>query len=106
MMIEWVLAEANVRVPAEHEADLVAAYHRLIAQPLPDGLLQTELLRGPDGRWRIQTLWQDRSFLNAMRERHAGHAPYSLLRELHAEADYAVFEVVDEWITPQPEDLQ
>ncbi|WP_143094265.1 antibiotic biosynthesis monooxygenase family protein [Streptacidiphilus jiangxiensis] len=97
-----MLAEANVRVPAGREADLIAAYHRLIAQPLPDGLLQTELLRGPDGRWRIQTLWQDRSFLNAMRERPA----HGLLHGLHADADFAVFEVVDEWITPQPEDLQ
>jgi hypothetical protein len=35
---------------------------------LPDGLVRTELLRGQDGTWRIQSLWRDRAALTAARE--------------------------------------
>jgi hypothetical protein len=102
-MIEWVMAEVNVRVAAKHEARLIAAYHRLIAQPLPDGLLQTELLRGEDGRWRIQTLWRDRVAMDVMRAASGGPTAPRLFRELSAEPEFEIFEVVDEWITPEPE---
>jgi hypothetical protein len=104
-MISWVLAEANARVAAEHEGRLIAAYHRLIAQPPPDGLLQTELLRGQDGRWRIQTLWADRSAMEAVRAPSRGPTGPALFRDLDAEPEFQVFEVVDEWITSVPEDL-
>ncbi|WP_042433835.1 antibiotic biosynthesis monooxygenase family protein [Streptacidiphilus anmyonensis] len=100
-MIKWVLAEANVSVAPEHEARLIAAYHRLIAQPLPDGLLQTELLRGQDGRWRIQTLWRDRVAMDVMRGSSQGPTAPRLFHDLDAEPEFEIFEVVDEWITAE-----
>ncbi|WP_042366123.1 antibiotic biosynthesis monooxygenase family protein [Streptacidiphilus neutrinimicus] len=103
-MLNWVLAEVNVSVGAEYEDRLVAAYHRLIALPLPDGLLQTELLRGEGGRWRIQTLWRDRSAMDAVRASPDGPAAPRLFRELNAEPEFEIFEVVDERITNVPEE--
>ncbi|WP_042377349.1 antibiotic biosynthesis monooxygenase [Streptacidiphilus melanogenes] len=103
-MINWVLAEVNVSVEAEHEDRLIAAYHRLIARPLPEGLLQTELLRGESGRWRIQTLWRDRSSMDAMRSTSAGPSAPRLFREMNAQPEFEIFEVVDEWITKEPEE--
>jgi len=43
---------------------------------VPDGLLRTELLRGQNGRWRIQTAWRDGAALDAMRA--ASEAPAAL----------------------------
>ena len=37
------------------------------ALSVPGGLVRTELLRGRDRQWRIQTLWRDRAALDAMR---------------------------------------
>ncbi|MBF9072753.1 hypothetical protein [Streptacidiphilus fuscans] len=105
-MINWVLAEVDVRVAAEHEGQLIAAYHRLIALPPPDGLLQTELLRGQDGGWRIQTLWADRLALEAVRASSEGPTAPHLFRDLDADVSFEIFEVVDEWVTPEPESLR
>ncbi|WP_063774157.1 antibiotic biosynthesis monooxygenase [Streptacidiphilus rugosus] len=102
-MINWVLVEANLSLPAEHEAKLIAAYHRLVAQPHPDGLLQTELLRGQDGHWRVQTLWRDRTSMEAMRASPMGSTAPRLFHDLDIESTFDIFDVVDEWITPQPE---
>jgi hypothetical protein len=104
-MINWVLAEVTARVTAEHEGRLIAAYHRLIALPPPDGLLQTELLRGQDGSWRIQTLWADRPAMEAMRASSEGPGAPGFFHDLDTEPEFQIFEVVDEWITPEPESL-
>ena len=61
-----VLTEVSAVVAIEREAVLLSAYRDLLAQPMPDGLVRTELLRGQDGHWRIQTLWQDRAALDAI----------------------------------------
>ncbi|MEZ0069795.1 heme-degrading monooxygenase HmoA [Streptacidiphilus sp. MAP12-20] len=102
-MMSWVLTEANVTVAAEHEGRLIAAYRHLISQPLPEGLIQTEILRGPDGAWRIQTLWRDRASMEAMRASLEGPEAPRLFREIHAKPEFSIFDVVAEWITAQPE---
>lgn len=66
-MTGQVLTEVSAVVAVDREAELVAAYREVIAQPVPDGLLRTELLSGVDGHWRIQTLWRDHAALDAMR---------------------------------------
>ena len=89
-----VLTEVSGDVAAERAADLQAAFTELLAAPLPDGLLRTQLLRGPDGHWRIQTLWRDRDALDAMRSGGEPPAAPRLLREAGAEPVLTIWEVV------------
>ena len=59
-----ILTEVSAQV---NEGDVLAEFAQLLNSPLPDGLLRTELLRGPDGEWRIQSLWRNQAALDAMR---------------------------------------
>src|SRR5215213_6178639 len=68
-MADQVLTEVSAVVAAERVDALRAAYRQLANEPLPEGLLRSELLRGLDGRWRIQTLWRDRAAIAALRAR-------------------------------------
>ncbi|MEU8431801.1 hypothetical protein AB0F18_02640 [Streptomyces sp. NPDC029216] len=92
-MTGQVLSEVSGVVAAGREADLVTAYRELVARPLPDGLVRTELLSGPDGQWRIQTLWRDRAALEAVRAAPGGAPAPRLFRDVGAEPALAVFEV-------------
>ncbi|MEU9715284.1 hypothetical protein [Streptomyces sp. NPDC047976] len=92
-MTGHVLSEVSAVVAPEREADLVAGYRDLVARPLPDGLLRTELLSGQDGHWRIQTLWRDRAALDAVRAAPGGAPAPQLFREVGAEPGLAVFDV-------------
>ena len=58
-MSERVLSEVSATVPPDREGEFLAGFEELVSLPRPDGLLRTELLRGPDGEWRVQTLWRD-----------------------------------------------
>ncbi|WP_330334100.1 hypothetical protein OHS33_33090 [Streptomyces sp. NBC_00536] len=88
-----ILSEVSAVVAAEREADLVAAYRELVAGPLPDGLVRSELLGGADGLWRIQTLWRDRAALEAVRAAPEGPSAPRLFREVGADPGLALFEV-------------
>jgi hypothetical protein len=90
-----VLTEVSAVVAADREASLLAGYRDLLGQPMPDGLLRTELLRGQDGQWRIQTLWRDRAALDAMRAGPEPPAAPRLFREVGAEPVLTVFDVAD-----------
>jgi hypothetical protein len=67
-----LVTAAEAVVPAEHVPELVAGFRRLVAPPLPDGLLRSELLRGQDDHWRIETRWRDRDAIDAGAARLAG----------------------------------
>ena len=71
------LTAVSLEVPAGREADLVAGYRELIAGARPEGLLRSELLRGREGRWVIQTLWRDRDAVLAARA--SGTPPLAVL---------------------------
>ncbi|MFH7597699.1 hypothetical protein WDV06_21715 [Streptomyces racemochromogenes] len=92
-MTGQVLSEVSGVVAAGREDGLVAAYRELLAGPLPDGLVRTELLGGQDGHWRIQSLWRDRAALEAVRAVPGGAPAPRLFREAGAEPALAVFEV-------------
>jgi heme-degrading monooxygenase HmoA len=64
---ERVVSEVSATVPADREGEFLAGFEELVSLPRPDGLLRTELLRGPDGEWRVQTLWRDLEALAATR---------------------------------------
>jgi heme-degrading monooxygenase HmoA len=64
---ERVLSEVSATVRPDREGEFLAGFAELVSLPRPDGLLRTELLRGPDGEWRVQTLWRDLEALAATR---------------------------------------
>ncbi|MEY9877883.1 quinol monooxygenase YgiN [Streptacidiphilus sp. MAP12-33] len=101
-MTGWVMAEVNADVAPEHERRLLDTYRRLLARPLPDGLIQSELLRGPGRHWRIQTLWRDQAALDAMRASAEGEAAPHLFHDIDPDAEFTVYDVVAEWITTEP----
>jgi quinol monooxygenase YgiN len=88
-----VLTEVAARVTPDHVANLQAGFETLLAGPLPDGLLRTELLRGPDGQWRIHTLWRDHEALDAMRASGEPPAAPRLFRAVGAEPTLTILEV-------------
>ncbi|MFE1789635.1 hypothetical protein ACFW7J_14820 [Streptomyces sp. NPDC059525] len=92
-MTGQVLSEVSGVVAADRAAGLVAAYRELVTHPLPDGLIRTELLAGPDGHWRIQTLWRDRAALEAVRATPGGAPAPRLLRDAGADPTLTAFEV-------------
>jgi hypothetical protein len=83
-MANQILTEVSARVP-ETAGDVRAEFARLLEAPLPDGLLRTELLRGGDDEWRIQSLWRDQAALDAMRSGSEPPAAPALFKRLGAE---------------------
>jgi quinol monooxygenase YgiN len=93
-MIVTIL-EANIE--PGREADLEAAYAQAVASNnRPAGLVRSELLRDAfdPTRWRIQTSWQNRQALEAMRGT-GTPAGILMFRSAGAEPQTSVFEVVD-----------
>ena len=83
-----VLTSVVLDVPHDRQADVVAAYRDLTAQGhRPEGLLRSELLRGQDGRWLVQTLWHDRDAVLAARA--SGAPPVALLLAERLEAGHS-----------------
>ena len=94
-MSEEVLTEVSAVVAKEHESALLAGFRELLGDPVPDGLLRTELLRGSDGQWRIQTLWRNRTALDAMRAGPQPPAAPELFRRVGASPALTVFEITE-----------
>lgn len=93
LMTAQILTQVSATVDADREAELLTAFRVATAGGTPDGLVRTELLRGPDGQWHIQTLWRDRAALDAMR---AGREPPMaprLFSQVGAESSLQVYEV-------------
>ncbi|GAA2246851.1 MULTISPECIES: hypothetical protein [Kitasatospora] len=88
-----VLSEVSAVVAVEREAELVDSYRELVAGPLPDGLIRTELLRGPGGRWRVQSLWRDLESLHAVRANPRLAAAPRLFVQVGSEPELTVFQV-------------
>ncbi|MFJ8041953.1 antibiotic biosynthesis monooxygenase family protein [Kitasatospora sp. NPDC096147] len=89
-----VLSEVSGVVGPDREAELVTSYRELVAEPLPAGLIRTELLRGPDGRWRVQSLWRDRAALEAVRADPKLAAAPRLFRTVGVEPELTVFQLM------------
>jgi quinol monooxygenase YgiN len=88
-----VLTEVSAVVSGDRAAEVLPAFEALLRQPLPDGLLRTELLSSPDGEWRIHSLWRDREALDAMRAGAKPPAAPELFRQLGAEPSLRVYAV-------------
>lgn len=88
-----ILTEVSAVIDEQGGAALVDGFRALLSGPVPDGLLRTELLRGDHGQWRIQTLWRDRTALDAMRAAVDAPAAPQLFRSVGAEPTLTVLEV-------------
>lgn len=88
-----ILTDVSATVEPSREADLIEGFRALTQHEVPDGLERTELLRGPEGRWHIQSLWRDRAALDAMRASGEPSAAPTLFRTLGAEPALTVLEV-------------
>lgn len=94
------LTVVSAQVSPEREADLIAGFQALLEGPMPDGLLRTELLRGQNGRWQIQSLWRDRDALMAMRAAGQPPAALALFERVGAEHSHEFFTVEHTGGTP------
>ncbi len=88
-----ILTEVSATVDGSREAELVAGFRAMTAGATPVGLVRTELLRGPNGEWRIQTLWRDRASLDAMRAGAEPPAAPRLFGQVGAQSSLQVYEV-------------
>lgn len=88
-----VLTSVSASVDPAREDELVTGFAELTETALPDGLLRTELLRGQEGTWSIQSLWRDRAALLAARDSGQRPAALALFDGLGAEHTHEVFEV-------------
>jgi hypothetical protein len=100
-MAERILTEVSAKVDSDREPELVAGFQELVAHPVPDGLLRTDLLRGNDGSWRIQTVWRDRDALEAMRAAPLPPAAPRLFGSVGAEPSLQIYEIIAEHV-PEP----
>jgi len=88
-----VVTAVDAVVDPAREADLLDGYRQLNATAKPDGLLRSELLRGRDGAWRIQTTWRDMDAILAVRKAGMPHAAQELLERVGATHSHSVFTV-------------
>jgi len=101
-MGQRILTDVSATVDPDRESELVAGFQELISGPVPDGLIRTDLLRGVDGRWRIQTVWRDRDALRAMRAASEPPAAPRLFHSVGADPSLQVYEVTLEHIPSAP----
>lgn len=94
--MKYVLTVLDAEIPDDRYADLERAYSEAVADQSPPGLLESKLLRDSrdPSRWRIETLWESREALAAMR---GTGTPRGVLmfREAGVEPTLSVFDVVE-----------
>ena len=88
-----ILTIVTATVDANRETELTTGFRELMTSSLPEGLIRTELLRGQNGTWRIQSLWRDRAALVAVRTKAEHPAALELFRSVGAGHSHEVFSV-------------
>lgn len=96
-----VLTVLEAQVPDARQDDLRKAYRSAAHDAFPPGLVRSTLSQATDDRtrWRIETLWESREALAAMR---GTGTPRGILifRAAGAEPTLTVLEVLDELFPP------
>jgi hypothetical protein len=92
-MSNRVVTAVDASVDPDREADLVDGFRQLSQGDMPDGLVRSELLRGQDGAWRIQTTWKDIDSLMALRKGGKPHAAAELLDKIGAKHSHTWFTI-------------
>lgn len=83
----------DANIASDREQALLDGFRQLNEGRTPPGLLRSELLRGQNGAWRIQTVWRDREALMAVRNSGEPPAALALLDSLGAEHSHTLFTV-------------
>ena len=93
--MQMVLTVLEAHVPQAREAELQAAYRAAAHDSLPPGLVRSALLRAASDPtlWRIETLWESREALEAMRGSGTPRG-VQIFRAAGAEPMLSVLEVV------------
>lgn len=94
-MTRRLITSVSAAVDPERERELTSGFRELTGGAMPEGLLRTELLRGQNGTWRIQSLWQNRDALMAARASAEPAAALELFRRVGADHTHEVFTVED-----------
>jgi heme-degrading monooxygenase HmoA len=91
-----ILTILEASVPAGNEEALIAAYREAGVHERPPGLVRSELQRDARDatRWRIQTWWESREVLDAMR-RAGTPAGVLMFRSAGAEPTLTLYEIVE-----------
>lgn len=97
---EAVVTVVDAVVPPEREAEFLAGFRRMTQETQPDALLRSELLRGQNGLWRIQTTWLNIEALQAVRQAGKPPAALELLTSVGAQPSHAWFTVEAELMRP------
>jgi hypothetical protein len=88
-----LMTAVSATVDVAREEELVSGFRELISGGLPEMILRSELLRGRDGTWRIQTLWRDYDALMGARGSGERPAALELFERLGADHAHEVFTV-------------
>lgn len=88
-----VITSVEAVVDAAREQELLDGYRQMTARAWPDGLLRAELLRGREGRWRLQSTWRDMQAILTLRASGVRPAALDLLESVGAKHEHAVFTV-------------
>jgi hypothetical protein len=92
MMVTMVEAP----VDSAREADLLRAYHEVVAEGLGERLVETFLLREVgSATWRIVTVWRSRTELEEFRASGISPPAQAIFRAAGAEPALRVFEVAE-----------
>src|SRR5262245_2077196 len=84
-----VVTAVDAQVDPAREPELIDGFQRMSDGNKPDGLVRSELLRGQEGTWRIQTTWRDFDSLMAMRKSGQPPAALELLESVGATHSHA-----------------
>ena len=80
-------------VEPDREDELIAAYREAGGETLPPFILQTFLLKGDNGVWRIATVWRSREDFEQYRRSGVTPAGVVTFRAVDAEPELKVFDV-------------
>ncbi|MGC4113248.1 MAG: antibiotic biosynthesis monooxygenase [Myxococcales bacterium] len=80
-----VITVVDAKVDPAREGEFLDGYRRMAEGPRPEGLLHSELLRGQDGSWRIETTWRDLDTIKAARSSGARPAALDLVERVGAQ---------------------
>jgi len=92
-MAENVVSVTSATVPPESEAALEQAF-RTATSTLPHMVLNTVLVKGDAGVWRVITLWRSREQLEEYRRSVETPAAMRIFRDAGAEPTVSVYQVV------------
>ena len=92
-MSEAFVTVVDTTVSADQEQLQVDGFRALNEGPRPAGLLRSELLRGQDGAWRIQSVWRDLEAVLALRRAGEPPAVLALLERIGAQHTHGTFTV-------------